>query len=244
MKQILQVKNIEKNFGGVKALDNCSLEIEKGNITAIIGPNGSGKTTLFDCISRLLPFNAGIIRFNGEEINKSDDFALAKKGVSRTFQEVRLFKNLTIREHLEIALNEKDEFLFESLFKKQDCDNKIKEILELVGLHKDANTYADDLSYGQKKLLNLAIAISKKHELLMLDEPVAGINPKLREEIKNILRELQKNGETIVVVEHDMNFVMDIAGYIYVLDYGKVISHGKPQTIQKDKKVLEAYLGE
>jgi branched-chain amino acid transport system ATP-binding protein len=238
---ILEVRNLSKNFGGIKALSDCTLNIEKGKIIAIIGPNGSGKSTLFNVISRLYKEDSGDIYLRNENICRYDDFEVARKGVSRTFQDVRLFKNLTIREHLEIALSEDNEKIFA---KQKDNDAKIKEILNLVGLDKPLDTYGSDLSYGQRKLLDLAIAIAKPHDILMLDEPVAGINPRLRREIKKILKKLNKKGESILLIEHDTNFVMDLADKVFVLDRGRVIAQGKPKEIQKNKKVLEAYLGE
>ena len=242
---ILTVKNITKNFGGIRALNSCSFTIEDKKITAIIGPNGSGKSTLFNIISNIIKKDSGYIFFNKKEISSFSSSQIAKLGISRTFQDVRLFRNLTIKEHLEIALNQHDESLIKSIFKKQqDNEERIKEILDLVGLQKPLTTYSTDLSYGQRKLLDLAIAIAKPHTLLMLDEPVAGINPKLRLKIKEILRRLNKEGGTIVIIEHDMNFVMDLAEKIIVLDEGKVLVEGTPKQIQNNKKVLEAYLGE
>jgi len=245
MRTILEIKNISKRFGGVKALDGSTLEIKKGKIVAIIGPNGSGKTTLFNLISNLLEKDKGEIYLNKKKITGKEDFEIAREGIARTFQDVRLFRNLTIKEHLEIALSDSDEQLLKSIFKKEeDKGEKIREILKLVGLNKSLETIATDLSFGQRKLLDLAVAIAKPHELLMLDEPVAGVNPSLREDIKEILRKLNKEGETIIVIEHDMNFVMDLVDYVYVLDQGKVIAKGKPKEIQNNKKVLEAYLGD
>ncbi len=242
---MLEIRKISKKFGGLSALDACSLDIEKGKITAIIGPNGSGKSTLFNVISQLEKQNNGEILLAGRKLDGIEDFEVARFGVSRTFQEVRLFRNLTIKEHLEIALSMDNEKLFESVIKKEEVDEeKIENILKLVGLDKSLETYATELSYGQRKLLDLAIAIAKPHSILLLDEPVAGVNPKLRVEIKKILKNLNKKGETILLIEHDMNFVMGLADYVYVLDYGKVIAHGKPSMIRRNKKVLEAYLGE
>ena len=242
---ILKVNSVSKSFGGVKALDHCSLEIEKGKITAIIGPNGSGKSTLFNTISRLVINDKGNINFNENKTDGMKPFDVANLGISRTFQEVRLFKNLTIEEHLNIALSFDDEKLIKNLFyKENNFRDRIKEVLNLVELDKPLHTYASNLSYGQRKLLDLAIAIAKKHELLMLDEPVAGVNPRLRNEIKSIIRKLNKKGETILLIEHDMNFVMDLADKIFVLDAGSVIAEGNPKQIQSNKKVLDAYLGE
>ena len=241
---MLTIKNASKHFGGITALEDCSIEVEKGSITAIIGPNGSGKSTLFNIISNTIKKNKGSITLDNEPLHHPD-FKIAKKGVARTFQEVRLFQNLTIEEHLLIAISQNDESLLTSLIKKeQQPKEKIREILELVQLNKPLTTYATDLSYGQRKLLDIAIAIAKPHTLLMLDEPVAGINPALRKTIKHILKKLNTQGETILLIEHDMNFVMDLAQKIYVMDEGTIIAKGEPKKIQKNKKVLEAYLGE
>lgn len=241
---ILEVHNVRKSFGGIKALDGCTFSVEKGKIIALIGQNGSGKSTIFNIISCLLSEDSGNIIFDGHDLANKTDVQVAQAGISRTFQEVRLFRNLTIQEHLEIALAEEDEKLMKSLLgKKRDHLAKIKKILDAVHLTKPLTTYATDLSYGQRKLLDLAMALAKPHLLLMLDEPVAGVNPQLRTEIKQILRTLNQQGETILLIEHDMNFVMDLADYVFVLDNGNVIAEGVPQEIQKNKKVLDAYLG-
>lgn len=242
---ILDIKNVSKHFGGLKAIDNTSFKVEKGKITAIIGPNGSGKSTMFNVISKLIDQDKGSISFDSKDISKLYSYQVARQGLARTFQEVRLFRNLTIYDHLDIALSTTDENIWASVSSgKKDNEKKIKEILSLVGLDKPLSTYAIDLSYGQRKLLDLAVAIAKPHTLLMLDEPVAGVNPKLRKDIKKILRELNEQGETILVIEHDMNFVMDLADHVIVMDEGKILVEGKPKAIQKNKKVLDAYLGE
>jgi len=245
---ILQITNLTKHYGGIHALDKCTLDIAPKKITAIIGPNGSGKTTLFDAITKLITVDEGRVVLNGKDITHMNDYDIAKSGISRTFQQVRLFKNLTIKEHLEIALRVDDEKLFKTLLnklfvKEKNNTSKIKEILALIGLDKPLSTYASDLSYGQRKLLDLAIAIAKPHTILLLDEPVAGVNPKLRVEIVNIIKKLKSQGETIVLIEHDMNFVMGLADTVFVLEAGRVIANGKPSEIQNNKKVLEAYLG-
>lgn len=225
-------------------MDSCSFDIMNGRITAIIGPNGSGKSTMFNIISQIVDEDKGKIWFNKQEISDLKDYEVARTGISRTFQDVRLFRNLTIKDHLEIALSQRDEGLINNIFAKRYSNLKrTKEILQLVDLDKPLDTYATDLSYGQRKLLDLAIAIAKPHSVLLLDEPVAGVNPRLRDEIKKILRKLNKRGETILLIEHDMNFVMDLADQIFVLDAGKVIAQGTPGKIQNNKKVLDAYLG-
>jgi ABC-type branched-subunit amino acid transport system ATPase component len=241
---ILRMKKINKHFGGVHALNNCTLDINRGKITAIIGPNGSGKTTLFNAITNLIDIDSGNIILDNSDITELKDFEIAKLGVSRTFQQVRLFRNLTIRDHFEIALSVDDEKLLKNLFARSKItDAKIWRFMDLVGLDKPLNTFGSDLSYGQRKLLDLALAISKPHSILLLDEPVAGVNPVLRQEIKKIILGLKENGETILVIEHDMDFVMGIADEIFVMESGKIIAHGNPEQIQNDKKVLEAYLG-
>lgn len=249
---MMKIKKIVKHFGGVKALDKCTVWIKKNNITAIIGPNGCGKSTLFNVINKLEMQDEGIIELKDQDISFAKPHQVARSGVSRTFQYPTLFENLTIYDHIEMALMQDDESVIKSLFgisgKKQNYeknyDKRIKEILEIVGLEKDVSTLGSDLSYGQRKLLDLAIALAKPHEIILLDEPVAGINPKLREEIKKIIRMLKKKGETIVVIEHDMNFVMELADEIFVMDEGRILVSGKPHEIRNNPKVLEAYLGE
>ncbi len=245
---ILKVVDVSKHFGGIKALDHCTLEIHAGEITAIIGPNGSGKTTLFDAITSLIPVDYGKIILNAIDITTCKDFEVAKHGISRTFQQVRLFKNMTIKEHLAIALSSTDESLAKSVWDKlfhhkREESRRMQEILSLVHLEKPLDTPASDLSYGQRKLLDLAIALAKPHEILLLDEPVAGVNPKLRVEIMDIIKSLKERGETIIIIEHDMNFVMGLAGTIFVLEAGTMIARGTPREIQNNTRVLEAYLG-
>lgn len=242
---MLNIKNISLNFGGLRALDHCSATVKEGTITALIGPNGSGKSTLFNIISGLLVPDYGHIYLQKIEITGKEPHVISTLGLSRTFQEVRLFKNLTIEEHLKIALATTDQQLLTNFLRREEnSSQRIHDLLQLIGLHKPLTTYSHELSYGQRKLLDLALAFAKPHKILLLDEPVAGVNPALRQKIKHILKKLQQQGETVLLIEHDMNFVMDLADYIFVMDNGKVIAEGLPQQIRNNKKVLDAYLGE
>ncbi len=243
--QIMEIKNISKAFGGVKALDSADIKIESGKITAIIGPNGAGKSTLFEIISGLQTPDKGTIHFQNENITNKPAHLIANSGIARTFQHVRLFKNLSLEKHIEFAVNNEDEKFFKNVFGKTNISQtNTRKALDKVMLDKNENALAHNLSYGQRKLLDLAIALAKPHELLMLDEPVAGVTPKIREEIKKILLKEKKENKTILLIEHDMPFVMSIADVVYVLSQGKVIAKGKPKEIMQNKEVLEAYLGE
>ena len=226
---MLSLKNISKSFGGIKAVDRCSFEVEENTITSLIGPNGAGKTTVFNIVSGLTKPDYGSIRLLNKNITGLPSYKIAQFGISRTFQITKVFKNLSIKDNLLIA--------------KNTNEAEMKNVLESVYLNKRIETIASELSYGQQRLLELARALLKPHVLLMLDEPTAGVNPKIRRELKTILRNLRKEGKTIFLIEHDMDFVMGISDVVIVLNEGKVLKIGKPKEIVKDKRVLEAYLG-
>lgn len=242
---MLEVKNVHKSFGGVKALDGCSFRIEENQITALIGPNGAGKTTLFDIISGLLSSDSGQIFLAGKEITNLRPDEIANAGVSRTFQQVRLFKNLTILDHLLMAQDNQDVKLLANLINGNHIDKeKYKAYISSFGIEKKLETKVSDLSYGQRKLLNMAIAFLKMHKILLLDEPVAGVNKVLQKQIEKILLKFKEEKKTILIIEHDMEFVKKLADWVIVLDQGKVLAEGKPNEVLKLPKVLEAYLGE
>lgn len=226
---MLELKNISKSFGGVKAVDRCSFEVEENTITSLIGPNGAGKTTAFNIVSGLTKPDSGKIKLLGKDITDMPAYKIAQTGISRTFQLTKVFRNMSIKDNLLIAKNTNEE--------------EMKKVIGSVYLHKPLGTIASELSYGQQRLLELARALLKPHFLLMLDEPTAGVNPKIRQELKSILRKLKKEGKTVLLIEHDMDFVMDISDTVIVLNEGKVLKIGKPKEITKDKRVLEAYLG-
>ncbi|MBU4257139.1 ABC transporter ATP-binding protein [Patescibacteria group bacterium] len=246
---MLKIEDLNKFFGGIKAVDGCSFEIKEKTITALIGPNGSGKTTIFNLISGILRPDSGKIMLGGKDITDKSIEDISNLGISRLFQQTRLFNNLTVRENLLLALDNEDT-KFWSVFvlrasadKKNKFEKKIQEMLELVGLEEFADKLARDLSYGQKRLIELSRAILNPHNFLMLDEPVSGVAPRLREKIKEILIGLKEKGETILLIEHDMNFAFKISDDVIVLEKGRVIAEGKPDEIKNNPRVLEAYLG-
>jgi branched-chain amino acid transport system ATP-binding protein len=226
---MLSVKNLSRRFGGVLAADRCSFDIEEGKITSLIGPNGAGKTTVFNMISGITCPDSGKISLGNKNICGISAYKIARLGISRTFQQAKVFRNMTVRDNLLLA--------------KKCSDEEMKKTLSQVHFHLGIDTIASELSYGQQRLLEIARALIMPHNLLMLDEPTAGVNPKVRQELREILKKLRKSGSTILLIEHDMDFVMDISDHVIVLNRGKVLKEGKPKDVVKDKKVLEAYLG-
>ncbi len=244
---MLKVKKIFKSFEGVKAVKNCSFEIPKGKITALIGPNGAGKSTIFNIISGVSSADKGSVLFKNKQLLGLSIEEISEIGISRLFQDVKLFSNLTVRQNLLLALSQKDTFFWCNFFGVNNYtieDNeRVSQILKTIEMKKFQNIQAKELSYGQKKLVGIGRAILNPHQFLMLDEPVAGINPKLREKISSILSQLKKAGSTILLIEHDMIFTLKLADYVVVLDAGKVIFSGSPSAVKKNKRVIEAYLG-
>ncbi|MFA6422571.1 MAG: ABC transporter ATP-binding protein [Candidatus Buchananbacteria bacterium] len=245
---MLKIKKLKKYFGGVHAVDDCSFEIEEGRITALIGPNGSGKTTIFNLISGIIKGDEGKIFLDKKNITNLNPDKISNLGLSRVFQQAHLFDNLSIEDNLSIAINNEDIKFIKNLlglnFDGKEKNKRIKDVLGMIGINKSPKHICGELSYGQKRLVELARAILNPHKLLILDEPVAGVNPKLRDKIKAILKDLKKQGETIFLIEHDMNFTFTVADYVIVMDAGKVIAEGTPKQIKNNKLVLEAYLGE
>ncbi len=248
---LLQIKNLEKSFDGIKAVNNCNFEVEENKIVALIGPNGAGKTTVFNLITGLIKADKGHIHFKGEPIDTLLPYRIAQQGLSRTFQLIRLFPKLSVMDNLLLAKHKEADNLFVTLFKPrfikhEERSNRERclEFLKVVGLEDKKDHLAKNLSYGQQKLLEIARILATEADLLLLDEPVAGVNPVMREKIKNVLLKLKKEGKTILFIEHDMKFVMNLADKVVVLDGGQEIAVGTPKQIQNNPKVLEAYLGE
>lgn len=245
---MLKIQNLSKHFGGVKAVDNCSFEIQENFITALIGPNGSGKSTVFNLISGILKEDSGNIIYDKTNITHFSPEDISNIGISRLFQKSQLFDNLTIRENLLLAIDNEDTKFWKNLLGKnkttKEKEEKVTEMLKLVEMQSFANKLGRELSFGQKRLIEITRTILNPHKLLMLDEPVAGVNPKLRKKISGILLNLKKQGTTILLIEHDMNFALNLADEVIVLDEGKIIAKGTQQQIKSNKKVLTAYLGE
>jgi len=247
---LLNVTKLEKRFGGVQAVRDCDFSVEEGTITALIGPNGAGKTTVFNLITGLVRPDAGVISFRGEPLLDLEPHEIARVGISRTFQLLRIFPKLTALENLMIAHPGSAERMFDNLFRRRRVRDEEEakrrrclEYLELVGLREKAHVAAGSLSYGQQKLLDIARCLATEADLILLDEPVAGVNPVVRERIKEVLKTLKKEGKSILIIEHDMSFVMGLCDRIVVMDHGEEIAIGPPTSIKKDKRVIEAYLG-
>lgn len=242
---MLELKNIKKSFGGVQAVKGSNFKIEKNKITALIGPNGAGKTTLFDIIAGLLRPDSGQVFFDGKDITNKQPFEIANLGISRTFQQVRLFHNLNIQDHLAMIEDNQDVKCLKNIFsfKKPDKD-KYEKIIKDFGINLPIDTIVSELSYGQRKLLQIAMALHKQHKLVMFDEPVAGVNKVIQTKIEDLLIELKKQGETILLIDHDMEVVRRLCDYVIALDAGVVIAQGTPDKVLSDPKILQAYLGE
>ncbi len=248
---MLKIQNLKKHFGGVRAVNDCDFEVQERTITALIGPNGSGKTTVFNLISGILKSDNGKIIFDDTDITGLSPETIANLhglGVSRLFQQARLFNNLTVKENLLLAFDNEDMKFWKNFLNKnkttKEKTEKVKEMLKLVEMEEFSNKLARDLSYGQKRLIELVRTILNPHKLLMLDEPVAGVNPKLRRVIEKILLELKQQGDSVLLIEHDMDFAFGIADRVIVMDEGRVIAEGAPEQIRHNPQVLEAYLGE
>lgn len=241
---MLSVSRITKSFGGVDAIQGSDFSVEKAKTTALIGPNGAGKTTLFDIISGYTPADTGEVVFKEESIAGKPAYDIANMGISRTFQQVRLFKYLTIRQHIHMTVGNNDMNLIDNVLGKDMYDtDKYQEILDEFGIQKSLDALVSDLSYGQRKLLHIAMALKRKHDLLMLDEPVAGVNAVIQDRIEKFLIKLKERGETMLIIDHDMQFVRRLADQVIVLDAGKVIVQGGPEEVLQDDRVLQAYLG-
>lgn len=242
---MLSVQKIEKSFGGIQAITNAAFDIPAGKVTALIGPNGAGKTTLFDMIGGFISADSGEILLNGQSIRHLRPDQRAHLGLSRTWQQVRLFANLRILDHLRMIEDHEDTKWWRAIWQRDRIDEKTYQAtLHEFGIERPVKALASELSYGQRKLLDIALAVKRPHQLLMLDEPVAGVNKVVQEKMENLLLELKAKGETMLLIDHDMEFIRKLADHVIVLDAGAVLTEGAPEIVLKDPRVLEAYLGE
>jgi len=242
---ILEVKNVSKFFGGVKANVDVSLDVEQGSIVGLIGPNGSGKTTLFNSIVGTHPIDKGSIIFDNKEVSELPVPVVAKLGLLRTFQQTRIYGKLNCIENMLISHKGSDEGIAK-IFSKipVELTEKAETLLNFVGLYQKRKLRAGDLSFGQQKLLELAMALMNEPKMLLLDEPTAGINPTLINGIIDRLIKVNKDyGITLLVIEHNMKVIMSLAQRIFCLAHGKLLAEGSPSEIKNDKRVVDAYLG-
>ena len=245
MNPILAVDKVHKYFGGVKANENISLTVDQGTIVGLIGPNGSGKTTLFNSIVGTHSIDKGSINFDGKEVSSLPVPVIAKLGLLRTFQQTRIYGKLNCIQNMLISAKPTNDNIF-TVFSKipADLTDKAENLLHFVGLYQKRKLRAGDLSFGQQKLLELAMALMNEPKMLLLDEPTAGINPTLINGIIDRLIKVNKEfGITLLVIEHNMRVIMNLAQIIFCLAHGQLIADGSPNEIKNDKRVIDAYLG-
>jgi len=243
--KILKVDKVFKYFGGVKANENISLAVEEGSIVGLIGPNGSGKTTLFNSIVGTHPIDEGSIQFEGKEVSELPVPVVAKLGLLRTFQQTRIYGKLNCVQNMLISAKPEKDNIF-SMFAKipEELTAKTENLLEFVGLYQKRKLRAGDLSFGQQKLLELAMALMNEPKMLLLDEPTAGINPTLINGIiDRLIRVNKEYGITLLVIEHNMRVIMNLAQKVFCLAHGQLLAEGTPEQIKNDKRVIDAYLG-
>lgn len=229
----LEIRGLRKSFGGVTAVNGVSLALERGRIYGLIGPNGSGKTTLFNCVTGVERRDVGEVLLDGARIDGLPPHRIAKLGVGRTFQMIRVFPELTALENLLVVTTGPHEA----------AEGRARELLAFVKLERLAGEYAGNLSYGQQKLVEFVRMLMREPSLVLLDEPAAGVNRTLLNELLDAVRRLRDAGKTVLLVEHDMKVVMGLCETVFVLDHGEKIAEGPPGVIQADERVIEAYFG-
>ena len=250
MNHLLKIDNLQKSFDGIKALNNFSCVLKENEILRLIGPNGAGKSTLFNVITGFLKPESGSVRFDNKELLSMQSHSIVNLAISRTFQDLRLIRQLTALENMLLCFqNNIGESLFNVFLKSpqiqlSEKENGLRanELLESAGLSEKKNDLAGNLSYGQQKLLSVMCCLAADPKILLLDEPIAGVNPEMRDKILDIISELPKQGKSVVIIDHDMDFIRGISDRIIFMDAGKKISEGTPEEVLNDPNVIEAYL--
>jgi ABC-type branched-subunit amino acid transport system ATPase component len=240
---LLEVVRVSKAFGGIRALDSCSLTVEDGSITGLIGPNGSGKTTLFNVMTGYERLDLGEIRFQGKNITNAPPDRVFQLGIGRTFQLTRIFPRLTVIENMHVAVKRRGYHGFLQRWSATDEHKRALELLDFVGIAGTKDMLAGSLSYGQKKLLEFAYILIAEPRVILLDEPAGGVNPTIINYLEERIRTLNRQGVTFLVVEHNMEFVMRLCDTVTVMHQGTRVAEGPPDQVRKDPIVLEAYLG-
>lgn len=239
MTALLEVSEVRKSFGGLQALAGCSFVVEKGSVTGLIGPNGSGKTTMFNVITGYERADSGTVRFGGADVTGHPPGKVGALGLGRTFQLTRVFGRLNLIENIRVGSRGVPRERRKELY----SDDRCHELLDFVGLTRLAREQAGSLSYGQRKLVELAMVLAQEPSVILLDEPAGGINPTLIAQMAERITELNRQGVTFLLVEHNMEFVMGICDVVAVMERGSVIAFGEPETVRADPRVLDAYLG-
>lgn len=248
---LLSTDKVTIKFGGLTAVNQVSIDIQENKIVGLIGPNGAGKTTFFNSISGVYKPNSGSVIFQGEDITGKKPYQVNERGISRTYQIINLFKNMTVLDNVMVGMHTKlKAHYFSSLLhlpgerrEEKEAYEKAYEWLDFVGLKDRAGDLAGNLSYGKQRLLEIVRGLASGPKLLLLDEPAAGMNTKEKQEFDLLLKRILQLGVTILMIEHDVNLVMGVCDYIYVLEYGKLLAHGTPEKVQNDPEVIRAYLG-
>lgn len=248
---LLETRGLTKNFGGLRAVSDVSFSVERGSITSLIGPNGAGKTTIFNLLTGFLKPTAGEVIYKGRSITDYGPDKICRAGMARTFQLVRIFPMLTVLDNVMLGFSRTaGEKILGAFFRtprvrKEESESydKAMELIRFVGLEAQIHQYAINLGYGQQKLVELSRALATDAELLLLDEPMAGLSGELREKMIGLLRDLPHKGKTVFLIEHNMHVVMGISERIFVLNFGELIASGSPSGIRNNEQVIEAYLG-